>query len=74
MQQLSFFDRDPLSCAFAVDKDGFRVCTLEGRSVYVSCNKPFCGEPLRCSWEEPDNSKEARERRLAWIKAHKEEE
>lgn len=66
---------DPLTCHHRQYVEGIdqSICLRNGGKTYVTCHKPFCGEPPHCSWDEPDNSPEAKARRLEWMKKHKEE-
>lgn len=62
---------DPSSCPHAVGElAGYVVCDRGVSRTFVRCNEGVCGEPPMCAWEEPDNSPEAMERRLAWMREH----
>lgn len=59
---------DPDGCPFALREVGGHVeCSRSGRRMWVSCREGICGDEPTCCWGEPDNSDEARERRLAWL-------
>ena len=47
---------------------GKTKCMRNGHLVWTECTKEHWGETPRCSFLEPDNSPEACERRLGWIK------
>lgn len=59
---------DPLTCPHATDTrvDSHILCALH--NCWVDCQVGHFGEPPMCAYEEPDNSDEAMERRLRWIK------
>lgn len=67
--------RDPLRCPYASDVriGEHLMCVYEGRQTWVDCQTPHFGESPMCSYEEPDNSDEACEARLAWLRAQDEE-
>ena len=60
---------DPMTCPHATDKrEGPHIlCDLKDTPTWVNCQTSICGERPRCCYEEPDNSPEAVERRLAFL-------
>lgn len=47
-----------------------RVWCSKGAGFWTTCGLPFCGELAGCAYEEPDNSPEACQRRLVWLRTH----
>lgn len=63
----TLFDRDPLACKHALrEVEGHVFCDLRG-GVWTNCREGLAGEAPHCSYEPPDNSSEAMERRREWI-------
>ena len=63
----------PLSCEHRHYNETInRVWCSKGAGVWTACGLPFCGELAGCAYEEPDNSPEACQRRLEWLRTHKE--
>ena len=62
---------DPLTCPHRADSGmaGIWRCMAHDEA-YVQCATGHFGEPPMCSYEEPDNSPEARARRLEWQREH----
>ena len=56
---------DPMACEHREERET-SFCLLH--RCYTSCGQSKYGEPPLCAFEEPDNSEEARRRRLEWIK------
>ena len=65
----------PDDCPYREDVPsiGHVLCHKDGKEVYTDCTKSMCGDPPHCAWEEPDNSPEAKRRRVDWMRKHKEE-
>ena len=64
---------DPLTCPNRADfalPGVWRCMAHEG--TFVHCAAGSFGEPPMCSYEEPDNSPEAMERRLRWMEENDE--
>ena len=77
MEQLTLpIPVDPGTCPYKEDMPsiGRVLCHKDGRNTFTNCTESVCGEPPMCAWEEPDNSKEAKSRRLEWMRTHKEDE
>ena len=75
MQQMAIDlqDRtDPPTCQHRVPTglDGISQCAAHDMT-FVDCMKSVCGEPPKCCYEPLDNSAEAVERRLEWMRRHK---
>ena len=64
---------DPHDCPHMAGEsvDDHRVCTYSGSRVWVNCTASLCGEPPRCSYAPIDNSPEAMERRVQWLRANR---
>lgn len=68
-------DIDPFDCLHATSKrvGEHILCDANGGSgVWVNCQTSCFGEPPCCRLMEPDNSDEARARRVAWMREHEE--
>lgn len=63
---------DPFDCPHdsGVRYGEYLVCRRGVGDVWVNCQTSVCGDQPSCVYEEPDNSEEARSRRLAWTRAH----
>ncbi len=64
--------QNPLECPYDTGErfENHLVCNRNGHRVWVNCQTSVCGEPPMCVWEEPDNSPEAKARRVEWMKRH----
>lgn len=75
MEQLAFAlftDEDVKKCPhMGKIVDGKHVWCNRG-CFWTMCTTPLCEEPPICAFDEPDNSPEARERRIEWMRTHKE--
>lgn len=60
---------DPLACIFAspTERVDDHVLCVE-HNCFVDCQCTHWGEPPMCAYEEPDNSDEAKARRVAWMR------
>lgn len=71
MIQLALFDATGAACQYHGGKlCGRDICKRNGGRVCVICSVGLFGDAPRCAWVEPDNSKEACARRVAWAKEH----
>lgn len=62
-------EMDPLRCPHVTERgviEGKVYCGLH--DAWVECQESHWGEPPRCAWDEPDNSDEAKARRVAWVR------
>lgn len=60
---------DTLRCPHVTERGkvkGKVYCGLH--DAWVECQSSHWGEPSMCAWDEPDNSDEARARRVAWMR------
>lgn len=66
------FGIDPVTCAHRRDTslDGISRC-MAHEGTYVRCTESICGERPRCCYEPIDNSSEAVERRLDWMRRNR---
>lgn len=65
-------EMDPLRCPHVTERgviEGKVYCGLH--DAWVECQEGHWGEPPRCALDEPDNSDEAKARRVAWMRENK---
>lgn len=64
---------DPHDCPHRTGKRAgdHHECTYSGRPIWVNCTTSVCGEPPICRFAPLDNSPEAAERRLEWLRTHR---
>lgn len=72
MEQLAidFKQEKAFVCGHRHYDSGIAHVWCDLHEVWTNCGLPLCGEVVGCAYDEPDNSLEARARRVAWLKAH----
>ena len=68
-EQLTMAGIGPLTCPHTGARVDDHVLCME-RGTWVECQTSHWGEPPMCAYEEPDNSDEAKARRVKWIREH----
>ena len=64
--------RDPFNCLHYTGKHWKHhlLCNLDGKEVWVDCQTPHMCDLPRCRRVPPDNSEEAKEKRVKWMREH----
>lgn len=67
------FEPWPLCCEHRRYEPSVQRVWCGLHEVWTACGQPFYGGLAPCAYDEPDNSEEARKRRLEWLREHKED-